>query len=104
MSQVGGSQATVTQEPSSERERSRFQERREYLRNHLGEKGRKHSEESRTLFQAAGWDPLEVRKQDFEGQAVRLTATFSCLGTGKEEKSVGEKRANLRKNRQRQGL
>lgn len=56
------------------------------------------------FFQAAGWDPLEVRKQDFEGQAVRLTTTFSCLGTGKEEKNVGEKRANLRKNRQRQGL
>lgn len=49
-----GSQSTATQQPSSEKERSRFRERREYLRNHLGEKGRKHSEESRTLFQATG--------------------------------------------------
>ena len=48
-----GSQATASQEPSAERERSRVQERREYLRNRPGEKGRKHREESRTLFQAA---------------------------------------------------
>lgn len=96
-----GSQATTSQELSAERERSRVQERREYLRNRPGEKGRKHREESRTPFPGSSGDPLEVRNQI--SMRSQTDHNFSCLGTGKEEKIVGEKKSQPQKEQSEAG-